>query len=121
MTAKKSPNGQKKEFDIGVDVKAPEATCTDKNCPFHGSVSLRGRIFTGKVIRAKVPKAVRVEWTWKQFVPKYERYEKRRTRIMVHSPPCLNVKEGDTVKIMETRKISKTKNFVVIENAGSKS
>ncbi len=101
---------------IGIDVKAPKERCeNDKNCPFHGTIGVRGRAFTGKVIRAKVPKNAVVEWSWNKHIPKYERYEKRRTRLKVHSPACINAAEGDIVKIMETRKISKTKSFVIVE------
>ena len=126
MTEKKSRKGPKKGSEkaveksdsnnIGVDVKPPKERCeNDKNCPFHGNLSLRGRMFTGTVIRSKIPKHAVVEWTWKRRVPKYERYEKRRTRLVVHNPVCINAQAGDTVKIMEARKISKTKNFVIIE------
>lgn len=101
---------------IGIDVTPPKERCeNDKNCPFHGNIGVRGRIFTGRVIRAKVAKNAVVEWSWNKRIPKYERYEKRRTRLKVHSPACINAKEGDIVKVMETRKISKTKSFVIIE------
>ena len=53
-----------------------------------------------------------------QIKAKFERYEKRRTRIKVHNPECINAKEGDIVKISECRPLSKTKNFVIIENLG---
>lgn len=121
MTEKKSSESRKKESNktskqIGVDVKPPKDTCTgDKHCPFHGNAKVRGKIFTGKVLRVKVPKMAQVEWTWKRLVPKYERYENKRTRLIVHNPICINAKEGDIVKIMETRKISKSKSFTIIE------
>lgn len=102
--------------NIGIDVKAPDKTCEgDGNCPFHGERNVRGRVFVGKVIRAKIPRCVTVEWSGKRFIPKYERYEKIRTRVKAHNPECISAVEGDTVKIIETRKISKTKNFVVVE------
>jgi len=50
----------------------------------------------------------------RHFIPKYERYSKRRTKLLVHNPDCLNAQVGDVVKIMETRPLSKTKHFVVI-------
>ena len=59
-----------------------------------------------------------VEWTYKVLVPKYERKETRRTRVHVHNPACINAEVGDLVLIAETRPISKTKNFVIIENKG---
>ena len=127
MTEKKSTKNLKKESkqtlvkdvrNIGIKVIPPKKVCeNDIHCPFHGNQPLRGRMFTGTVIRSKVPKSILVEWTWKRKVPKYERYEKRRAKILAHCPTCINVEVGDTVKIMETRKISKTKNFVVIEKS----
>jgi len=119
LTEKKSTKDPKKEYNIGIDVKPPKDTCEDKHCPFHGTISLRGRVFEGTVVRAKIPRMALVEWGWKRHVPKYERYEKKRTKVIVHNPPCMNVEVGDCVKIMETRKISKTKNFVIIENESS--
>ena len=121
MTAKKSPKDQKKgSKDIGLGIKPPKDSCQgDKNCPFHGEKNVRGRIFHGTVIRAKVPRAALVEWGWKKEVPKYERYEKRRTRVTAHNPACINAQVGDMVKLIETRKISKTKNFVIVEKNAS--
>lgn len=74
----------------------------------------RGRIFVGKVINAKATKTVRVEWPRRVLIPKYERYEKRRTRVQAHNPAAVNAKIGDTVRISECRPISKMKKFVVI-------
>ncbi|MBU0472017.1 MAG: 30S ribosomal protein S17 [Nanoarchaeota archaeon] len=79
------------------------------------NISLRGRIFEGKVVSDKMHKTVTVEWDRKKYVRKYERYERRRTKVKAHNPESINAKEGDLVRIMETRPISKTKNFVVIE------
>lgn len=50
-----------------------------------------------------------------QYIPKYERYERRRSRIAAHRPQCIEVKSGNRVRIAECRKISKTKSFVVLE------
>ncbi|MBN2458014.1 30S ribosomal protein S17 [Candidatus Woesearchaeota archaeon] len=108
-----------KARNIGISVNAPEKECkNDKHCPFHGEISLRGRIIKCKVVHAKVPKNAIVEWNWTKKIPKYERYEKKRTRINVHNPACISAKEGDIVKIMETKKISKTKSFVIVEKIG---
>lgn len=73
--------------------------------------SVRGRSFTGIVISARMSKTVTVEWPRRKYVPKYQRYEKRRTRVKAHDELGANV--GDTVEIRETRPISKTKNFLV--------
>ncbi len=107
---------EQKTKNIGVKVNPPKSECTgDVHCPFHGTQNVRGRTFVGKVIRNKVLRSVTVEWTGQRFIPKFERYEKTRTKLKAHCPECIPVQEGDTVKIMETRKISKTKNYVVIE------
>jgi len=104
-----------KPKNIGVNVPIPKETCEDKNCPFHGTLGVRGRSFVGTVIKLTFQKNVLVEWSGRSYLPKYERYEKKRTRVWAHAPLCLGITQGDKVKIMETRKISKTKNFVVIE------
>lgn len=78
-------------------------------------LSLRGRTFEGTVISDKMRKTVTVEWGRKNFVPKFERYEKRRTRVKAHNPENINAKTGDFVRIKETRPLSKTKNFIVTE------
>lgn len=101
--------------------ESAQASCTDKNCPVHGSIRVRGRAFTGVVISDRMSKTVVVSWTRRVYVPKYERYEKRRSKINAHSPDCMDVHKGNLVKIMETRPLSKTKNFVVVEVLGSES
>jgi small subunit ribosomal protein S17 len=103
--------------DIGLDVEYPKESCNDLNCPFHGSLSTRGKIIEGKVVSNKAKATVVVERSYLHYVKKYMRYEKRRSRIMAHNPPCINAKEGDVVKIVECRPISKNVSFVVIEKS----
>jgi small subunit ribosomal protein S17 len=109
-----------KEKNIGLDVKAPEKECHDRNCPFHGTIKTHGRIFTGLVISDKAQKTVKVEMPRVIYFRKYERYGKDRTVIHAHNPDCIDAQKGDIVKIMETRPISKIKNFVVVEKVGHK-
>ncbi len=92
-----------------------DAECNDRKCPFHGKTKVRGIKLIGRVISAKPKKTVTVERTLIQYVPKFERYKKVRSRVHAHNPPCVNAKEGDIVLIGETRKLSKTKNFVVLK------
>lgn len=103
---------------IGIGTKKPKKDCNDKNCPFHGNLRCRGRIFKGVILSTKMHKSAIVEWNRIQYVPKFERYEKKRTRIKVHNPLCINAKEGDLVRISQCKPLSKTKNFVVIEVIG---
>ncbi len=100
---------------MAVSLKKPKKTCNDKNCPFHGQLSVRGRILEGVVVSAKMDKTVIVRRDYLYYVPKFKRYERRHSHIPAHNPPCINAKEGDKVRIAECRPISKTVSFVVIE------
>ncbi|MBS7632477.1 30S ribosomal protein S17 [Candidatus Bathyarchaeota archaeon] len=95
--------------------KKPKKTCSDRNCPFHGELPVRGRVLDGIVASSKMDKTVVVERDYLQYVPKFMRYERRRSRIPSHNPPCIDAKEGDRVRIAECRPISKTVSFVVME------
>ena len=101
--------------DIGIDVKPPVRVCKDPDCPFHGTLPVRGQMFKGKVKSAKMNGSIVVELERLHYVKKYERYEKRFKRISAHLPDCMDVKQGDEVKIMECRPLSKTVSFVVVE------
>ena len=100
--------------EVKVEKKAA-VTCLDKNCPIHGNNKVRGRVFEGKVIRAKMAKTLTVEWPRQYYLSKYERFQKRRSRVKAHNPQCISAKEGDMVRIAECRPLSKSKNFVVLE------
>ena len=101
--------------DIGIGATAPKKSCEDRNCPFHGALSVRRKFLDGKVVSAKMIKTVTVEKNYQEYNRKYTRYEKRRSRILAHSPPCLDIHEGDNVRIAECRPISKEVAFVVVE------
>ena len=103
---------------IGIGLETPKQKCSDTKCPFHGKLSVRGRQFTGTVVSTKMRKTAVIEFERLYFLKKYERYEKRRTKLKVHNPECINAKDGDIVRIVECRPLSKTKNFVIIKNLG---
>lgn len=104
---------------IGLNIEEPEETCSDPNCPFHGSLSVRGQTLEGQVASTSMEKSVVVEREYDVRVPKYDRYMKRRSRVPAHAPPCLSLEVGDTVRIAETRPLSKTKSHVVVERVAS--
>ena len=85
--------------NIGLKVKPPKKECNDKHCPFHGSLSIRGKVLEGVVVSAKAPKTVIVRRDYVFYVPKYERYERRHSKIPAHNPPCIYAKVGDRVRI----------------------
>ena len=101
--------------DIGIDVKAPQDSCTDRSCPFHGTLSVRGQIFEGEVVTDGMQSTVVVKREYMRKNQKYERLEKRSSKCLAHSPPCIGAGKGDHVKIMECRPLSKLVSFVVIE------
>jgi len=102
--------------DIGIDVPRPSKACEDRHCPFHGTLPVHGQTFEGKVVSAQMQRTVVVERQYLRYIQKFERYEKRTKRFMVHGPPCLDLKAGDRVVLMECRPISKTVSFVAIHN-----
>lgn len=101
--------------DIGLDVKAPVKECNDPNCPFHGSLPVRGQVFDCKVVSDRMESTVVVLREFEKRDAKFERFEKRRSKIHAHNPPCIDAKAGDSVKIAECRPLSKTKAYVVVE------
>ncbi len=101
--------------DIGIDVKAPETSCTDIHCPFHGKLSVRGQVIEGVVVSDKMKNTAVVERDYLVYDSKYERYVKKTSRYSAHNPPCLGVKAGDAVKVVECRPLSKTVSFVIVE------
>lgn len=109
-----------KAKDIGLGLAEPKESCQDIKCAWHGRLPVRGRVFKGMVRSAKSKNTVIVEWGYHRFVKKYERFEKRKSRVVAYNPPCMKAKEGDTVTIAECRPLSKTKSFVVVNVARGK-
>lgn len=105
--------------NIGIAAEKPKQACMDIKCPYHGNLAVRGRQFNGTVVSTKMRKTAVVEFERLHFLKKYERYEKRRTRLKAHNPECISAKDGDIVRITECRPLSKTKNFVIVQKAGT--
>ena len=103
-----------------LGVKAPKETCTDKKCPFHGSINVKPETFKGRVVRKDTNHSATIEWLRSYSVPKYERFEMHRSKLRVHNPPCINASLGQEVIVARTRPLSKTKNHVIISITESK-
>lgn len=101
---------KKKIIDIS------ENKCEDRLCHIHGDMKLkmRGRTFEGVVVK-KLQGRVTIQFERMLKLPKYERYEKRKTKLHARLPSCMNegVSVGDLIQISETRPISKMIHFVV--------
>jgi small subunit ribosomal protein S17 len=101
---------------IGIPgVTEPSKKCDDPNCPSHGFLKVRGRIFTGTVVKNRMTNAITVQIDFDRFNKKYQRYERRNSKTSVHLPPCIEVVPGTVVRFMQCRKISKTISSVVIQ------
>lgn len=77
-------------------------------------VGTRGRSFQGDVTKIVGRRAV-IEFERTVYVPKYERFAKKKTRLHARIPENLEVAVGDYVQIRETRRLSKIVNFLVTE------
>ena len=106
--------------DIGIDVKVPAGEWDgDVNCPFYGSLRLRGQVLEGTVTSMGMKGTIVIERNNVRYMKKYERYEKRTGALSAHLPSCIGeVDIGDRVKVMECRPLSKTVSFCVVENSG---
>lgn len=111
-------NPQAKREEKAPKKKDGKVSCADKLCPFHGSekLKLRGRTFEGTVIK-KFPNRVVIEFERTRFVSKYERYEKRKTKLHARLTDCLKdeINVGDYIEIAECRPISKIIHFVAVK------
>jgi small subunit ribosomal protein S17 len=103
----------KASVGYNIDYK-PENVCDDVNCPYHGNLSVRGKIFEGKVTSDARLRTVKVEWDVEVKDKKYSRYFKTKSSVSAHNPDCIGAKVGDKVLIGETRPLSKTKHFTVL-------
>jgi len=101
--------------DIGVMVSLPKKTCEDQHCPFHGSLPVRGRLYSGIVESNKSTKMIVVSRDYNRLVKKYKRYERSKSKVHAFLPECIDAVEGQKVKIAECRPLSKTVSFVVVE------
>ncbi|MEO9366111.1 MULTISPECIES: 30S ribosomal protein S17 [Candidatus Nitrosocaldus] len=110
-----SNSSNSKARSIGLEVTLPSRSCNDLKCPFHGRLSIRGRLLTGIVVSKKAKKMVVIERYYQQYIKKYKRYERRRSKIHAYLPECIDVEEGDEVLIGECRPLSKTVAFALLE------
>lgn len=112
---------KEKVRNIGIPgIEAPAERCNDVHCPFHGKLGVRGRTYVADVLNKKTISTAIVQWNRRLFVPKYERFEKRKSKLVVHCPPCLHIHKNDKVVVGECRPLSKAKKFVVIKRIEDK-
>lgn len=72
------------------------------------------KIRVGSVVSTRMDKTAVVEIVWKQRHRVYRKQMRRVTRFYVHDPD-VECRIGDTVRIQETRPISRTKHWRLLE------
>ena len=103
--------------NIGLPVKEPTKKIVEneKNNPFNGSLSIRGKLFEGTIIDAKAKGTVVIQKESPIYFKKFKRFGRSKNKIHAHVPSNINVQEGDHVIAAECRPISKSVSFVVVE------
>ena len=103
--------------NIGLPVSKPKKKSeeNEKNNPFNGSLSIRGKLFEGIVIDAKAKKTVVIQKERPIYFSKFKRFGRSKNKIHAHFPSNIDVKEGDYVIAAECKPISKSVSFVVVE------
>lgn len=71
------------------------------------------KTFIGRVVSTKMDQTAVVAVETKKMHPLYKKRFKKTKKYHAHDE--LGVKEGDLVKIVETRPISKTKKWKIVE------
>ena len=68
--------------DIGIKVKTPKQgpEKTDKKNPFNGTLSVRGKLFEGKVVKNKAKNTVVIQKESPMYFSKFKRYATKQGR-----------------------------------------
>ena len=85
----------------------------NKQKALRGIVGTHGRTFEG-IVTKKFQKRVVLEFERTIYIPKYERFQKKKTRLHARISD-VDVDVGDHIKVRESRPLSKIIHFVVIK------
>lgn len=102
-------------LNIGLKVNQPKRECDDKHCPFHGGLSIRGKLFDGKITGSKAKQTITLQKDSPIYFSKFKRYARGTSTIHAHVPKCMDVENGNRVLAAECRPISKSISYVVVE------
>ncbi len=101
--------------NIGLNVKLPKKECNDVHCPFCGKLSVRGKLFDGKITGDKAKQTITLQKEAPVYFSKFKRYARSTNTIHAHVPECIDVSIGDHVLAAECRPIAKSVSYVVVE------
>lgn len=76
--------------------------------------STKRKVRVGKVVSSKMAKSIIVAVERRVVHPLYKKYFQKTTRLIAHDE-VNSAKVGDTVKVMETRPLSKLKRWRLVE------
>ena len=79
--------------NIGLPVKESKKKIeeNEKNNPFNGTLSIRGKIFEGTVINAKANGTVVIQKESPIYFKKFKRFGRSKNKIHAHVPSNINV------------------------------
>jgi small subunit ribosomal protein S17 len=98
--------------NIVAESRATEVSATTEVATSEARGRRKERV--GKVVSDKMDKTIIVTLTRQVPHPLYKKYFKKTTKFVAHDEKN-DAKTGDTVRIMETRPLSKTKRWRVVE------
>lgn len=102
--------------NIGIGTRRPPGpACDDHNCPHHGRLSVRGKLFDGRVTGAKARQTATLQKDMPIYFAKFKRYARGKSTIHAHVPKCVEVEAGDSVLAAECRPLSKSVSYVIVE------
>ena len=102
--------------NIGIKVPEPGKNIeeNDKKNPFNGTLSVRGKLFEGRVVKTKAKNTVVIQKESPMYFSKFKRYARSKNSIHAHVPSNLEINEGDIVIAAECRPLAKSVSFVVV-------
>jgi small subunit ribosomal protein S17 len=76
-------------------------------------ISSRGMKVKGTVVSTKMKNTVTIEREFSKTLHKYKRVAIEKSKIHVHVPEGISIGLGDVIEAQQTRKLSRTKNWVI--------
>ena len=72
--------------NIGIKVKSPKEKPAegDKKNPFNGTLSIRGKLFEGKVVKTKAKHTIVIQKESPVYFSKFKRYGRSKNSIHAH-------------------------------------
>jgi len=76
-------------------------------------ISSRGMKIKGIIVSTKMRNTVTIEREFSKMLHKFKRVAVEKSKVHVHVPEGISLALGDIIEAQQTRKLSKTKNWVI--------